>query len=239
MGSVDPKEIAAEFASDVHLVFGEDLKSVVLYGSAARSDFVPGRSDLNFLLLVDDAGLDRLLALGGYTKKWSKRHVSPPVIMKPGMLERALDSYPLEFLGMKAAYEVVFGEDPLAGLEFDPRDVRLQCERELRGKLLLLRAGVIEAGERHKELARLMVRSFPSIVATLQGLLFVGGKEHALWGADLARAAHDLVGVDEEVLGDVAKLRFARKLPPREEVIGLMGRYLSEIERLVEWVDSQ
>ena len=48
----DPKEIVNAVAEDYERVLGDDLKSVVLYGSAAGPDYRPGVSDLNLLLML-------------------------------------------------------------------------------------------------------------------------------------------------------------------------------------------
>ena len=44
--------------------------SVVLYGSAARGDFVPGRSDLDLILVTDDLSPARLSRLGEGEERW-------------------------------------------------------------------------------------------------------------------------------------------------------------------------
>ena len=40
----------------------------------------------------------------------------------------------MEFLNFKLVHHTLYGEDLLAGLEIDKKDLRLQCERELKGK---------------------------------------------------------------------------------------------------------
>ena len=142
--SRDPEAICQAFVRDMQGGWGPDLVWVILYGSAARDDFVPRRSDYNFLVVVKDVAPDRLRTLGDAAGRWRKDRVAAPVFMRPEMIPTALDSYPLEFLTMKAAYRVLHGEDPLRELSLRPEDVRLQCERELRGKLLHLRAGAID-----------------------------------------------------------------------------------------------
>ena len=57
----DPERIGRDFVADVEACWGDDLVAVVLYGSAARADYVPGRSDLNFLVLVTGLEPERLM----------------------------------------------------------------------------------------------------------------------------------------------------------------------------------
>ena len=45
-------EILKKYVEDVHKIYGERLKSVILYGSYARGDFGPN-SDIDIMILVD------------------------------------------------------------------------------------------------------------------------------------------------------------------------------------------
>ena len=53
----NPEEIFSEFTNDYQKIYGTDLLSIVLYGSGARGDYIPGRSDLNFLIVLTEEGI--------------------------------------------------------------------------------------------------------------------------------------------------------------------------------------
>jgi len=234
----DPEQVSARFLADMETAWGENLASVVLYGSAARQDFVPGRSDLNFLVLVRGLQAERLLSLQSRAKAWRKLMIAMPVFMRPEMLPTALDSYPLEFLTMQAAYRVLQGEDPLESLVFRREDVRLQCERDLRGKLLHLRAGAIECEGKRDRMGALIRISLPAMTAIFQGLLFVAGRPHRMWGNDLLDAGCDAFGLDVTLFHELALVRREKRLPSAEVLSGQLVRYLREVDRLVEWADA-
>jgi len=46
--------------------------SALLYGSAARGDYITGRSDINLMLVLDDASPTRLQAMGPAFARWRK-----------------------------------------------------------------------------------------------------------------------------------------------------------------------
>ena len=50
----DPKEIFQEIITDYKKAFGDDLVSIVLYGSAAGQDYRPGKSDINFMIVLSN-----------------------------------------------------------------------------------------------------------------------------------------------------------------------------------------
>ena len=66
--------------------------------------------------------------------------ISTPLFIARGYIQQSLDTFPLEFLNISSSYQLVFGDDILENIEFKAEDVRTQCERELKGKLLHLRA---------------------------------------------------------------------------------------------------
>jgi hypothetical protein len=234
----DPEQISREFVADVEGCWGGDLVAVVLYGSGARADFVPGRSDLNFLVLVAGLEPERLMVLQDHAKRWRARRIAVPIFMRPEMVRTALDSYPLEFLTMQGSYRVLKGEDPLAGLDFRHDDVRLQCERELRGNLLHLRAGAVSCAGKRDQMADLIRASLPAMTAIFQGLLFLAGRRHALWGGDLLNACQDVFGLDLPLFQDLLGVRLSKRPPAKEVLKDFLARYLREVERLVDMVDA-
>jgi hypothetical protein len=116
--------------------------------------------------------------------------------MRRQLIRTSLDSYPLEFLSVSASYRVVHGDDVLAELPFDAADIRLQCERELKSKILLLREAYVDsAGSRHV-LRDIVSRSLPAMTAIFQGLLFLRGRAWKLWGDELLEAGHEGFSLD-------------------------------------------
>jgi predicted nucleotidyltransferase len=48
----DIQKLLQAYVKEVKGQFGEQLEGMLLYGSAVRGEFLPGRSNLNILLLV-------------------------------------------------------------------------------------------------------------------------------------------------------------------------------------------
>jgi predicted nucleotidyltransferase len=233
------QQVCDQFVADLEAGFGAAaLDSVVLYGSAARDDYVPGRSDVNFLVLVRGLTPEMLRDLQKRWKSWRKERIALPFFMRPEMVTSALDSYPLEFMAMRAAYKVHHGRDPLAELFFNRDDVRLQCERELRGKILYLRSGLIDCEGKKDRMGELIRVSWPAMQAIFQGLLYLAGREPSLWGEALIASGNEAYGLDDELLRPILAIRTEKKLPERDRLEDLLIRYIKEVERLVDWVDA-
>ena len=48
----DTQKLLQTYVKEVTGTFGEQMEGLLLYGSAVRGEFIPGRSNLNILLLV-------------------------------------------------------------------------------------------------------------------------------------------------------------------------------------------
>jgi predicted nucleotidyltransferase len=236
--TLDVATACKEFLEDVQRIWDGRLESVLLYGSAARDDFHPGRSDLNLLVVTDELDPEILRQVQPLTRKWRRRRIATPLFLSKGMITSSLDSYPLEFLSMAAAYRLLHGEDVLAGLTFQKEHVRLQCERELKSKLLLLRQNYIESAGSRELLHDLIFRSIPSLTAIFQGMLYLQDRPWKVWGEDLLSSCREAFGLDAELFRTLKRVRRGEIRPKKEELHGLMTRYIREVARLADWVDK-
>jgi predicted nucleotidyltransferase len=232
-----PQEVFPEVVGDLKGVYGDALQSVILYGSGARGDYVAGKSDINFLVVLAEDAADDLEKLLPLIPKWNKRAVATPVIMTKALIASSVDVYPVEFLNMKRHYEVAFGEDVLKGLVFERRTLRPQCERELKGKLLLLRTGFLETAGRAEELQRLLAASITAFLSVFNALLHMQGKEAPRGRREIVKAVSELYGIEPEPFLQCIDLREGKKDVPLAALKGTFRSYTAQIEKLIADVD--
>ncbi len=201
--------VVTPFLAQVDAALGTAY-SAVLYGSAARGDFVPGRSDLNLMLILDDVSPGALGALGGAFGTWRKSGYEPPLVISRQEWARATDVFPIEITDMRCGYEVPRGADPVAGLTVAPADLRHALEREFRGKLLRLRQGYAAAAGDPLALGTLAGRSAGTVMVLLRALLVLLGRPVPREPVELAAAAAAAMGVDGEPLLNVIRHRAER-----------------------------
>ena len=169
--------------------------SALLYGSAARGDYLVGRSNINLLLVLDDASPTRLRALAPAFAAWRKAASEPPLLISRTEWARASDVFPIEITDMRAGYRVLRGADPLGAARVQGADLRQALERELRGKLLRLRQGYAAAAGDEKLLGAVAAGSAGTILVLLRSLLSLAGRPVPAEPAALAAEAAALVGV--------------------------------------------
>jgi hypothetical protein len=233
-----PEEIFTDFTSDFQKIFGPHLISISLYGSGAREDYVPGKSDLNFLIVLSEEGMGDLKKVHALLPRWRKRMVAIPLIMTKAFILSSLDSYPIEFLNMKRHYVPVFGEDILKELDFDRSALRLQAERELKGKILLLRVRYLETegkGERIRDLIRESITAFISI---FNALLYLKGLAIPRGRGEVVRALAGAFAVNPEALLKCVEIKEGQGQFPLSEMEGIFENYLKELLRLADMVDG-
>jgi hypothetical protein len=232
-----PEEIFAEITGDYQQILGTDLISIILYGSGAGEDYIPGKSDLNFLITLTDQGIERLDRVLELVARWRKRNVAIPLFMTRSYLLGSQDAYPIEFLNMKRHYIVVSGEDILAALAFAPQHIRLQLERELRGKLLHLRSGYLATGGSPQKIRKLIQVSLTAFVSLFSALLYLKKVAIPHGKRNVITAAGEAFGVDASVFLKCEEIRRKTDRFSSDEVTAVFRDYLKEVSCLCEQID--
>ena len=210
--------------------------SAVLYGSAARGDYVPGASDINLLLVLDDVGPPALRALSPAFLDWRSRTPEPPLLVSRAEWARATDVFPIEITDMQASHRVLRGADPLTGLVVARADLRRALESELRGKLLRLRQGYTLLSHRPGDLGTLATSSAPTALVLFRCLLTL--EERAVDAADaggIIRAAAELAGFEPAAPLEVVRNRGVAGWRCQPQ---LFEQYLDTIVRTARYVDQ-
>jgi predicted nucleotidyltransferase len=232
-----PEDVFRIVADDCIKVFGEDLLSIILYGSGARADYNPKQSDLNLMIVLTDQGMTFLDRVMEAVKHWQRYHVAIPLFITKCYLVDSLDSYPIEFLNIKRRYKIIHGEDLLLGLSFDNNHIRLQIERELRGKLLHLRSGWLETQDNAKNLRKLIAVSLTAFVSLFSALLYIKKIEMPEGNNDIITAAGGAFGFDAGVFLDCEKIHRGGDHFSSDEIKAVFRKYLKQVEQLCQRID--
>ncbi len=232
------EDILEWYKRDVIELFGNDLVSIVLFGSATTNEYVHKRSDINSLVVLNEKGMADVWRAHKSVDKWRKKRIACPYFMTQTYIDASLDSFPLEFLNMRFSYQVLFGENVLKDYKIRNSDLRLQCERELKGKLLHLRQGVVLAGGKASDLKVLIAQSLSTYVAIFRALLYLKNKQVPKKKKDILTNACELFGLDADLFKKLYTVRERKAKWNRQELIEKMKRYIAEIEKLSVAVDQ-
>jgi hypothetical protein len=230
---IDPARIVPTAADELATLFGDALRSLLLYGSAAGPGFQPGRSDINLAAVLDPLALSHLERAAQWSARWRRERVAAPLLLSPHDLERARTLFPLEMLDIQACHRTLAGAELFRGLVVAPDRVRAECEREARGKLMRLRELYLELAGSTRELRALMFDSRKTFLPVLRGLLHLRGEPWIADGRALVDTFDRHFGCPLPILGALAAATGSEPFESR------FGAYLDEIERLVAITDRE
>jgi hypothetical protein len=150
----------AELVSRLQGAAGENLQSVVLFGSAVAGEFSAEHSNLNILCLLERAGSADLAQLQPAVAWWLEQGNPAPLVFTYDELCRSAHLFTIELFDVKRHHRFLFGPDWLE--EFQPplQLHRLQVERELHREKLKLRQAALAAPNKPQTHFHLMLDSF-------------------------------------------------------------------------------
>lgn len=225
--------------NDLRATHGDNLASVVLYGSAAAGDHVELRSDYNLLIALNRITPEDLRQAQAPMREWRRLGHPLPVYFTVEELSDAADVFPIEFHQMAKARVVLFGKDPFEFVQLSDSHLRHQTEYELRAKLIQLRRLYIPASVSIEKLCDLMSDSLASFAALFRAVLLLHGKEAPVAKPDVVRATVQLLKLDPAPFEKIFAIRATGEQPATDqETNDLFGTYMAQVEQVVEAVDE-
>ena len=230
------RELTA-YADAVRDVLGARLVCCALHGSAVHDDFVPGRSDVNTLVVAEPLDAATLDALGPVARRFAASGFALPLCVDLAFLTRAADVFPMELDDLARHHRVLVGRDVLATIRVERAALRRQAEHEARGLVLRLRALVLAGDEMHGALEPPLLAGLRQHLLLLRHAVRLAGGDPGTSHADAIRAAETRLGP----LPATRRLLGHRAHAPRvglPELVALVPAWLGEVERLVAELDG-
>jgi predicted nucleotidyltransferase len=237
MANKTDAEALDTLVENLRAAHGDNLASIVLYGSVAAGDHVTEHSDHNLLIALKRIASEDLRLSQNAMRDWLKLGQPMPVYFTVEELSRAVDVFPIEFLQMEKARRVLYGRDPFEFVEISQANLRHQTEYELRTKLIQLRRLYLPASTSVEKLSALMSDSLASFAALFRAVLILHEQEPPVSKAESVRATVRLLGLDESCFNKLLELRSKSKTLTEAEANHIFSAYLSQIERVIEAVD--
>ena len=216
----------------------EKIHSVYIVGSALTRDFDPKISDINSVIVLHEMDLKFLELLAPLGRKYGKKRISAPLIMTPAYIDKSRDVFPIEFLNIKLLHHTVFGQDIFKDLDIDRSDLRHQCERELKVKLIGLRQGYISTAGDQKILARGFADSLAGYMPLFKTIIVLLGRETPQNNQEILSVLTDITGVRTDAFKQVLSLKKRQTKPTIEKLNIVFEDYYEVIEQLGEIIDA-
>lgn len=222
-------EIIQEHSQNVH--------SIHIVGSAVIPDYDEKLSDINSLVILHNMNLKFITFLAPLGKKYAKKRISAPLVMTPEYIRKSIDAFPVEFLDFKLIHKTVYGEDIFSNIAIDKHSLRLQCERDIKIKLMGLRQGFLASLGKKEHLAGGLVRSITGTIALFRAIIVLLGKEPPLSRTDVINALGVEAGIETDIFKKLLMLKGGTVKPTDRELRSLFEEYynvLESIERITD-----
>ena len=232
------EQLLGEFVQKLRAAAGENLTSVILYGSAAEGEFHPEYSDVNLLCVVRDTSFASLGKIAGAVEWWRKKKHHPPLVVTEKELKDTADVFSIEFIDMKQRHRILYGNDVLSDLDVPMHLHRSQLEYELREKLFLLRQHILLAGSDEKALWEAMLNSLSSFTTLFRHALIElheAGRKHS---REAIQELASRLNFDAAAFVQLMDVRAHKSDRKQFRPADLATRYLAAIEQVAAAVDT-
>lgn len=238
-GVLSVEKILDELAARLRESAGPNLKSAVLYGSAAAGEFHPKHSDLNVLCILNRIDQAELEKLNPVVTWWIRKGHPAPLFLTAEEVATSADVFAIEFLDIKAGHRVLYGEDPFAALDVPLVQHRLQVEHDLRVNLLRLRQSALEAARDPRALLRLMTRSISSFAALFRHAMIALGEQPPPGKRQAVDRLSAMLGFDATPFQTIFDVREGKRRERDVNAMTTFAAYLKGVMRVTEEVDRR
>lgn len=229
----ESREYFQAYLRDLEKTFQRNLEAVILFGSAARGDFIEGRSNWNVLVVVRHLSVDVIRDAGKLQKKGEKHRIVPPLILTLEELHQACPVYPLELVLIKECHVLLEGRDPFPDLQLSLEHLGWHCEREITSHVIQVRQRLIEGQARPEAIQAILILSITALLPFLRGILRV--LNHSSQGTDMEVLERLPQALQYHAPGllDALKLKRGLRGPGALEWFKVYDQYLDALTELV------
>jgi hypothetical protein len=216
---------------------GDDLRAVVVYGSAATGERLGKATDTNVLVLVRSLSVAALEREAPVAQAWAKAGNPPPLTLTESEWRDSADIFPMEYADILERHQVLHGVLPESG-EVDREHLRLELEQQVMGKLIQLRQGVLGAAGKRGAMLALLEASLSTFMVLFRATVRLHGEVPPPNSQALCERVAALCGLDAEPFVRVVRHVLGDSKLGADDASALLDRYLAETGKLKAHLDQ-
>lgn len=229
------KKIITDFTNNLKDIYGRELVSLIAYGSAVSGGFVPGRSHLDLLVVLEDNSLDSLKKAHALIKRNKNLHA---LFFSEKFISNSLDTFPIEFLDIKEGYLVLSGKDILQDKTVETANLRFQCEAELKEKIITLKQQYIKICRDPGAMRQLLLVSFSSVLHILKSVLRVVAQKSPQAKENIIRESVARFAIDAELWEKLLSLKNGKTIVTKSQIEEYFKAFVRDLEKIADSVDA-
>lgn len=226
------------FLEEVLNSYSDNIHSIHIVGSSLTEDYHEKTSDINSIFVLKAMDLKFIELLAPFGKKYKKKGVAAPLVMTPGYIRTSLDVFPIEFADCKLIHQTVFGEDILKDIEINMSNLRQQCEREIKSKLIGLRQAYISSVGDRRILTERFVSSITGYMPLFRGIILLMGKERPIGKNQVISELSASTGINTDIFRRILDLKRGHRTLSRDEMNTVFEEYYEATEKIGKTIDE-
>ncbi len=223
---------------DLLKVHESNIHSFHIVGSAVIPDYDEKLSDINSVVLLHNMDLRFIAFLAPLGRKYGKKRIAAPLVMTPEYISDSLDAFPVEFLDFKLIHKTIYGDDVLQDLQIAAPELRLQCEREIKTKLIHVRQGYISSLGKKEKLSVALVTSFTGSMALFRAIITLLGKKPPVQRSEVIQTFVREAKLETDIFEKLLKLKANLIRPSEQELHTFFEHYYLALEAIGKIIDD-
>ena len=202
---------------------GDNLVSAFVHGDCLMEGFSALESPWTISFILKSNSVEDMLPLQKLTQKAKYENIQFNHVFSRFEIKSSQDVFPLEFLHIKSKNVTLCGETPLADFSPNLAELRMECERELRGLLVHLRRAFLYIKE-DRNPQGIFVRSATTLLPLLYGVYYLSTGRYP--------KSH------EQVYTMFPDIRIPEMSKDNNVVLNNVNKYIEAVTTIVNSVDA-
>lgn len=233
------EDLLKELAQRLTRAAGDNLKAIVLYGSAVTGEYRKNHSDLNVLCILHRTSTADLEHLHEPLSWWKRKGFPIPQVFTEDELRASADIFAIELLDMKASHRMIFGDDFFSTLDVPTKLHKLQVERELRTNLVRLRQGILAVPPKDRVLVSLMDAAVSAFVTLFRHALLAFGEPPTNSKRHVVRRAAEIANASPDAFFAILDLHEGKRKASDIDAQETLRGYTELVERMTNETDRR
>ena len=230
------ERLLGDFVSRVKGLYREELISVILYGSVASGEYSASHSNINLVVVLRDTSLSSLSKIAPILNK-SKFRLLNVVFFTEAYIKSSADVFPVEFLDIKENHRILYGKDVTADLRVDIKNLRFQCEQELKSKIINIKKAYL-AYINAPDIDKLLIKFFTASLHILRNILRLKSGQVVYRKEDILGGIAREFRLDTSDMKRILEAKSANKRLPKKTASALFNSFVNDLEKIAVSVDG-
>ena len=210
---------------------GDDLESIVLYGSFARSGKLGSENEVaNLLIVLKTVSYETLDQIAGPIKNIGQKIPLGTMVLTREDLHSSCDVFPIKFHDMQLYHQVLAGDDVFSDLKISDNHLRLRCEQQLKNLMLRMRADYLRYNQSNRTLYDSLIDANRNLLRDMNACLIVASGIAPEDDEDLPEAFGEVFNLDTDIVNEIRVLSKKQKPLTMEELKLQFGRLMKLVD---------